>query len=153
MLSHSSGMSQFGQMGMQSMGQRSTPPLPPGAPMNQVSALSLSLSLSLSFFLSFFLSWGSMFPTICCLDFGCEFVDVLWSLSSPDGHGTRQDGSAQHCPATEPVPPPGTVPRARSESRRGPRGHEPAGNAGRHAAGEPQMSACKPRPPPRPICS
>lgn len=30
------GMNQFGQMGMQSMGQRSTPPLPLNAPVNQV---------------------------------------------------------------------------------------------------------------------
>lgn len=31
------GMNQFNQMGMQSMGQRSTPPLPMGATGNQVS--------------------------------------------------------------------------------------------------------------------
>lgn len=30
------GMNQFGQMGMQTMGQRSTPPLPLNAPLNQV---------------------------------------------------------------------------------------------------------------------
>lgn len=34
-----SGMNQFNQMGMPSMGQRSTPPLPMGASGNQVSAL------------------------------------------------------------------------------------------------------------------
>lgn len=33
-----SGMNQFNQMGMQSMGQRSTPPLPMGATGNQVSS-------------------------------------------------------------------------------------------------------------------
>lgn len=36
-LSSVSGMNQFGQMGMQSLGQRSTPPLPLGGPLNQVS--------------------------------------------------------------------------------------------------------------------
>lgn len=35
-LLHFLGMNQFGQMGMQSMGQRSTPPLPLNAPVNQV---------------------------------------------------------------------------------------------------------------------
>lgn len=33
------GMNQFGQMGMQSMGQRSTPPLPHNTPVNQVGIL------------------------------------------------------------------------------------------------------------------
>lgn len=42
-------MNQFNQMGMQSMGQRSTPPLPMGASGNQVSA-ELTIYHSVFFF-------------------------------------------------------------------------------------------------------
>lgn len=103
-------MNQFNQMGMQSMGQRSTPPLPMGATGNQVrTELNIytffnlkKIKLSTIFWLNATQPIHSLLRPLC-------FVPL-------DGNGWTQDGAAQCQSTSESVSVPGTVSWFRSRS-------------------------------------
>lgn len=139
-----SGMNQFGQMGMQSMGQRSTPPLPINAPMNQVGIA---------------VTAGRCFPKFDTKQLPSEpkstrktkeqktqknqllavliFVFICISIVSlTDGYGSSENGPAQCHTVAEPIPPTRPVPWVQSWTWFWSCWHEPARATEHSATGE-----------------
>lgn len=103
-------MNQFNQMGLQSMGQRSTPPLPMGATGNQVSTESILVILYCTN------SFRLRKKKASCTNKKQRNLHFYPCIVSIDGNGGPQDGAAQCKPASESVFVSGAISRSWTRS-------------------------------------